>query len=180
MGKGIKLTVPSYIVLGMVKAIGEASPYDMKRLARLSLDHFWSVRHAQLYTEPERLADAGYLSMHREASGRRRKLYSLTDAGSSAFETWTNEPVATLSELRDQDLLKIFFGADPVVTAEARMALHETRLAEFEQTMAEFGDHITEGQRLILRMGMRGERFWLQMWGDVAAGALDGTLDDGN
>ena len=61
MSNEIRLTPTSYIVLGLLEAAGEATPYDLKQMVAVGLGNFWSLQHAQLYTEPERLAGAGYL-----------------------------------------------------------------------------------------------------------------------
>ena len=66
-----------------------------------SVGNFWTLQHAQLYTEPERLAAGGYLTEERERGGRRRKLYTLTDAGRRALEEWRAEPTDAIPELRD-------------------------------------------------------------------------------
>ncbi|MFY9488818.1 MAG: PadR family transcriptional regulator [Solirubrobacterales bacterium] len=174
MPKKINLTVPSYVVLGMVEGAGEATPYDMKRLAAISLDHFRSVRHAQLYSEPDRLAEAGLLSVRREQSGRRRKLYSLTAAGSDALEAWRHETDEPLAEIRDEGLLKIFFGADPTVVAERQIELHGGRLKEFEDSLETYGPFMTEGQLLVLRMGIEQEIHWIATLKDIASGKLHG------
>ena len=52
----IRLTPVSYIVLGLIDAAGEATPYQLKTAAAASVGNLWSVQHAQLYSEPERLA----------------------------------------------------------------------------------------------------------------------------
>ena len=62
MSSELRLTPTSYIVLGLIEAAGEATPYDLKRMVAVSLGNFWTLQHAQLYTEPERLAAAGHLS----------------------------------------------------------------------------------------------------------------------
>jgi PadR family transcriptional regulator, regulatory protein AphA len=58
----LRLTPISYIVLGFVAWSGEATPYRLKQLVARSVGNFWTLQHAQLYTEPERLAAAGYLT----------------------------------------------------------------------------------------------------------------------
>ena len=73
----LRLSPISYIVLGFVDWAGEATPYRLKQLVADSVGYFWTLQHAQLYSEPERLAKAGYLTERREAGGRRRKLYSI-------------------------------------------------------------------------------------------------------
>ena len=52
----IRLTPTSYIVLGFLSLLGEATPYDLKRMVSVSVGHFWSFPHSQLYAEPDRLA----------------------------------------------------------------------------------------------------------------------------
>ena len=76
-----RLTPTSFIVLGLIELSGEATPYDLKQAVGRSLGNFWSLQHAQLYSEPERLAEAGYLKERREEGGRRRRHYSLTAEG---------------------------------------------------------------------------------------------------
>ena len=74
----IRLTPTSYIVLGLLELAGESTPYGLKQLVAGSVGHFWTLQHAQLYSEPERLAKAGHVTERRERGGRRRRLYSLT------------------------------------------------------------------------------------------------------
>ena len=57
------------------------TPYALKQMVARSVGYFWTLQHAQLYTEPERLAGAGYVTEERERGGRRRKLYTITAAG---------------------------------------------------------------------------------------------------
>ena len=52
----IRLTPTSYIVLGLLELAGESTPYALKQLVAGSVGYFWTLQHAQLYTEPERLA----------------------------------------------------------------------------------------------------------------------------
>lgn len=64
-----RLTAVSYMVLGLIERAGEATPYQLKQVAARSVGNFWSIQHAQLYTEPERLAAAGLLAEeHPDAS----------------------------------------------------------------------------------------------------------------
>ena len=81
----LRLTPISYIVLGFVNWSGETTPYGLKQLVAASVGNFWTLQHAQLYSEPERLAEAGYLTEERERGGRRRKRYSITDKGRQAL-----------------------------------------------------------------------------------------------
>ena len=133
MSNEIRLTPTSYIVLGLLERAGEATPYDLKQFVALGLGDFWSVPHAQLYSEPERLATAGYLSERREEGGRRRKHYKITAKGREALGDWVGEPTDEMAELRDPAVLKLFFGADPKAMAEAQLPAHRERLARYEE-----------------------------------------------
>jgi len=163
-----KLTPTSYIVLGLLDMCGEATPYDLKGMVAASLGNFWSVQHAQLYTETARLAEDGLLSERREEDGRRRKLYSLTDAGRQALADWRAESTRELYELRDLGLLKLFFGADPAAIAPEQLAAHRAKLAEYEGLVAEAEGLAPSGPRLALESGIEHERVYVEFWERLA------------
>ncbi len=125
----IRLTPTSYIVLGLLMQVDEATPYDLKAMVAAGIGNLWSLQHTQLYAEPERLAEAGYLTETREDGGRRRKLYRITPAGRDAFGVWLSAEIASeLPELRDISLLKVFFGADPRPIAVGQLRAHREKL----------------------------------------------------
>lgn len=130
--KSIRLTGTSYAVLGLLQWCGEATPYDLKQAIEKSIANFWPVPHTTFYAEPERLAQGGYLSVQQEQGGRRRKLYSLTEKGRQALREWASEPEVAPPQLRDEGLLKVFLGADPLPILEQRQRWHEAKLAELE------------------------------------------------
>jgi DNA-binding PadR family transcriptional regulator len=166
--ESIKLTPTSYIVLGLLELVGEATPYDLKRLVQESVGHFWSLQHAQLYTEPERLTNAGLVNEDREQTGRRRKRYTLSDAGREALERWRATPTSAFSELRDPGLLQLFFGTDPAKLAERQVAVHSEQLAQYEDLRARLGDGGPPGPRLALESGIGHEREWVRFWSELA------------
>jgi PadR family transcriptional regulator, regulatory protein AphA len=167
----IRLTPTSHIVLGLVHAAGRATPYDLKRMHAAGVGNFWSLNHAQLYAEPDRLADAGYLEVEREEGGRRRKSYSLTEAGREALDAWLASPTADFTDLRDPGLLQLFFGADPATLADAQLAVHRERLAEYERLHAGSEDW-PAGPRLALESGIGHESEWVRFWERVASGGV--------
>ncbi len=164
----IRLTPTSYIVLGLLEFAGEATPYRMKQLVAGSVGYFWTLQHAQLYTEPERLAAAGYVTETREESGRRRRLYAITDRGRRALDEWRNETTSELAELREPALLKLFFGADPKRLAEAQVAANRARLAEYEAIRDSMPAELPTGPRQALEMGIRFERAAVEFWEELA------------
>ena len=159
-----RLTPVSYMVLGLIEAAGEATPYQLKAFAAQSVGNFWSIQHAQLYTESERLAKAGLLDEERESGGRRRRTYRLTGAGRAALDAWRAAPAEDLGELRSPGLLQLFFGADPAPLARAQLEVHRAKLAEYEELHAQAKDWLPEGQRLALEAGIAHEREWLKFW----------------
>ena len=164
----VRLTPTSYLVLGLISAAGEATPYQLKQQVAASIGSFWSVPHAQLYREPERLAKAGLLDEKIERSGRRRKLYKLTAAGRKAFEEWLGEPTRSFTELRDPGLLQLFLGAEPVPLARAQREEHRARLGEYEGFRDQLGSQLLRGMRLVLDSGIGHEREWVRFWESVA------------
>jgi DNA-binding PadR family transcriptional regulator len=160
----INLTPASYIVLGLLAQCEEATPYDLKQMVAASVGNFWNLQHAQLYTEPERLAKAGLLSEDREDGGRRRKRYSITKAGRAALENWLTSPTAEMTELRDPGLLQLFFGADPAALAAVQLETHEAKLAEYRELRAACPPDVPRGVLLSLEAGIAHEREWVRFW----------------
>jgi DNA-binding PadR family transcriptional regulator len=161
------LTPTSYIVLGLLNAADEATPYELKQMAAASVGYFWSVPHSQLYSEPERLTAAGYVKERREQGGRRRKHYSLTAKGRKALADWLGSPAEGLVELRDPGILKLFFGADPSKLAREQLDSHEQRLEEYERLRGGSVGAPT-GPGLALEAGIGHEREYVRFWKKLA------------
>ncbi len=164
MPSELRLTPASYIVLGLLEAAGEATPYELKGLVAGSLGEFWSVQHAQIYSESERLAEAGFVRERREDTGRRRRHYRITTKGKKALKSWIQGPTDDLTELRDLGLLKLFFGATPAVVARGQLPAHRAKLAEHERTLQELGPQAPVSLRLVLEAGIGHEREWVGFW----------------
>jgi PadR family transcriptional regulator AphA len=162
-----ELSPTSFIVLGL---LGQApgTPYDLKARVAATIGNFWSVQHAQLYTETARLAEEGLLDEERESEGRRRKTYSITRAGREALQEWRSRPVGELAELRDLALLKVFFGADPKMIAAGQLEAHRAKLAEYKALRENLREvDIPEGARLSLQAGIVHEREFVKFWSTV-------------
>jgi DNA-binding PadR family transcriptional regulator len=164
----IRLTPTSYIVLGLLELAGESTPYALKQLVAGSVGYFWTLQHAQLYSEPARLAEAGYVTEKREERGRRRKLYSITDRGRRALGDWRTDATTELAELREPALLKLFFGADPKALAATQVPANRARLAEYEAIRDSMPDDVPDGPRRALEMGIRFERAAIAFWEELA------------
>ncbi|HEV7481865.1 MAG TPA: helix-turn-helix transcriptional regulator [Solirubrobacterales bacterium] len=167
-----RLSPTSYIVLALIGGAGEATPYDLKQAVAMTLGNFWSVPHAQIYAEPERLAEGDYLSERREDGGRRRRYYKLTEKGEKALGDWLAEPTGEMAELRDPGMLKLFFGGNPERLASAQLATHRQRLTELE-TLAEQMEgqpQVPRGYLLTVRAGLGHEREWIRFWSLIEQG----------
>jgi DNA-binding PadR family transcriptional regulator len=146
----------------------------MKQLVKLGLGNFWSFPHSQLYAEPERLARLGLLSSEQEETGRRRRLYSLTETGRSALAQWLGEPAEGGTEIRDLALLKLFFcglatRADTVRVAQAAAEWHGARVGEWEEASERLRGLADACQLATLDLGIRYERAAAAFWREIAA-----------
>ncbi len=157
-----RLSDTSFAVLGLLDLFEPATPYQLKQFAQVSIFHFWSIPHTQLYTECARLAEAGLLDERREQGGRRRRVYRLSAAGRKALRQWRADPETDLYELRDPGLLKLFCGADPASLAKAQLARHERRLHAYEELLAQ--SDLSEGVRLSLESGIGHQREYVRFW----------------
>jgi PadR family transcriptional regulator AphA len=134
-----RLTDTSYAVMGLLDQFEPATPYQLKQIAQVSIFHFWSIPHTQLYTECSRLADAGLLDERRRT-----------------------DPQADLYELRDPGLLKLFCGADPAALAQAQLERHERRLHSYQELIDQAD--MPQGMRLSLESGIGHEREYVRFW----------------
>jgi len=183
MSSEIRLGPVSYLVLGITALRGPSTPYDLKRFVQLSIGHFWPFPHTQLYAEPERLAEAGLLEETREEGGRRRRHYTITDAGRERLGEWLEEPVTSPTEIRDLGVLKLFFseltGIDEIVAlAHEQAAAHRAKLAVYDGLMERFADRPELATRLLsVELGTRLAHAAAGFWDDVqsAASASEST-----
>jgi PadR family transcriptional regulator AphA len=180
-----RLTPTSYLVLGLLAREGPSTPYELERHVRATLGNFWSFPHTLLYTEPPRLAALGLVSETREADGRRRRVFVLSQEGLSALEAWLDRPSAAPTELRDPGLLQLFFAdlasnESRLRLAEQQLAIHRAKLAAYreDQRQERRPDGAQRGQRTVehwrgatLPMGLLYEGAAVEFWIGVVARA---------
>jgi PadR family transcriptional regulator AphA len=164
----------SYLVLGIVALRGTSTPYDLKRFVQLTVGHFWPFPHTQLYGEPARLAEAGLLEEEREETGRRRRHYSLTEAGRRHLVEWLSQPVTSPTEYRDLGLLKLFFtelvdSSEIVALASEKAAAQRRQLAAYENLRERYRERPEYARRLLsLELGIRLARAAAEFWEEIA------------
>jgi DNA-binding PadR family transcriptional regulator len=189
------LTSTSYLVLGLIEREGASTPYELKRHVAATIGHFWTFPHALLYKEPPRLVELGLLTEDREAAGRRRRVFSITDRGRAAIQAWLARPSQEATELRDAGLLQLFFADlgsadDRQALAAAQLAIHRAALARYEEARRAEGRLIVptgaartfeHWRGVTLPMGLLYERAAVEFWEGIASGApVDGASTDGS
>ncbi|MGW7609011.1 PadR family transcriptional regulator [Streptomyces sp. NPDC054766] len=178
-----RLTTASYLVLGTIDKLGEASAYDVKVEAARTVAPFWSVPHAQVYAQCDRLLEAGLLSQVRQESGRNRRVLTLTDQGRAALRGWLEDPAFVPVEARERGILKLWFGGRPELLGPVQLDEHHRTLDGYEELAESVGELLTRGQRDALEFGIRYERMmidfwqWVQRRGEDTDGDTDGDVD---
>jgi PadR family transcriptional regulator AphA len=168
----LRLTTTSFVVLGMIALHGHCTPYDLKRAVAETVGLFWHFPHAQLYAEPDRLADLGLLARSVENRGRRRKTYSLTGPGHDALREWLAAPTQAHFQLRDVAELKLFFheiGEPDHVAALAaeQIAQHRSRIGLYDELLRRSADPAPT-----LELGLELEHAALRFWTALGDGDL--------
>ena len=156
------LTQTARVILGMLK-LGVRTGYDVKKAIDTSTRFFWSASYGQIYPELKRLRKAGLVSAKQVPRGRvKRTVYSLTPKGERALHEWLTDSENVLFELRDEGLLRLFFGdvlSEEEVLANMRMQqqIFELVLDRFREIEVEARAGIDEGREypyLVLRYGL--------------------------
>jgi PadR family transcriptional regulator, regulatory protein AphA len=163
-------------LLGLL-AQGPASGYDLLKIFELSLANVWAATQSQLYTELNRLAEAGLVTVVAEGP-RGRKEYDISEEGREELRRWLTEVEPTVSPRSDM-LLRVFFLGE-VSQAEAKAyLLDRARVAaeNFERLngvrkIAEEGDDsLSLHGRLALEYGLRASAMQKE-WAEWAAEQL--------
>jgi len=97
----------AYMAMAMIRD-GINTGYGIKRALERAASFFWSVSYGQIYPELRRL-EAGGMIAGREvtSSGRLRREYSLTAAGTRELERWLAKPVEPSLWMRNEGLLRL-------------------------------------------------------------------------
>ena len=188
-----RLSATSYLVLGLLAREGPSTPYELERHVGATLGNFWSFPHTLLYSEPARLAGLGLVTETRDRDGRRRRVFTITQAGTHALAAWLDRPRAEPTQLRDLGLLQLFFAdlAPPAARlrlAEQQLAIHRAKLLAYqEDARLERRPGVPgRGQRTVehwrgvtLPMGLLYERAAVDFWEDVAQKGLSSDEPNG-
>ena len=151
-----------------------ASGLELARRFDRSIGYFWHATHQQIYRVLARMERAGWTRVTEVAQTGRpdKKVYDVTPAGERVLAAWLAEPTP-MEPLRSELALKMrgaSYGDRAAVldVVRANLAEHRTRLARYQQL--ERPDHPRPDaltgheldQYLVLRGGIRTERFWVE------------------
>jgi PadR family transcriptional regulator, regulatory protein AphA len=104
------LTPTARVILGMLK-LGVRTGYEIKKAIDTSTRFFWGASFGQIYPELRRLRDAGLIEGRDVPRGQvKRTVYALTTAGEQALHEWLTDTESFTFEMRDEGLLRLFFG----------------------------------------------------------------------
>jgi DNA-binding PadR family transcriptional regulator len=97
------------VILGLL-SYAPMSGYDMKQAVERSTRFFWAASYGQIYPELRRLEAQGLIEGEDKPNGgRTRRVYRLTKTGRQALTDWLLGSTTRI-ELRDESLLRLFFG----------------------------------------------------------------------
>jgi DNA-binding PadR family transcriptional regulator len=186
------MTPTARVILGMLK-LGVRTGYDVKKAIDRSTRFFWTASYGQIYPELKRLRKAGLVRAKEEPRGRvKRTVYELTPNGERALHDWLTDSENVIFEIRDEGLLRLFFGdllSRKEVLANLRMQqqLFEIVLARFREIEVDaregFADDSQRYPYLALRYGIDFIT-WSRDWYAEAARRLEAgeplvELEDG-
>ena len=145
------LTPTARVILGMLK-LGVGTGYDIKKVIDFSTRFFWTASYGQIYPELKRLRKAGLVRAQEEPRGKvKRTVYSLTPKGEQALHDWLTDSQEVLFEIRDESLLRLFFGdllsRDEVITnLRTQEQIFELILQRFREIEVEAKQGAAEGR----------------------------------
>lgn len=140
-----KPTTSSYAVLALLD-LKPWTGYELTQQAQRSLRYAWPKSERLLYTEPKKLVELGFATVQQEDSGKRtRNLYTITEEGRRALNTWTRTRTQP-PRLEIEALLRLLF-ADHGKREDLLGALDEFEddIGEHHQAIVELMGSYLEG-----------------------------------
>ena len=103
-----RMTTSSYAVLALLDLKPWAG-YELTHQAQRSLRYAWPKSERLLYSEPKKLVELDFATVHQEDVGNRtRNVYTITDQGRQALTEWTSTRTQP-PRLEIEALLRLLF-----------------------------------------------------------------------
>ena len=174
MSSDVRLTPTQAFILTTIAWRGPCTPYELKDYFQRIVRMLVEVPHTLLYTEPPKLAALGLVQEEQETGGRRRKTYTITDAGMEVVRAWLAAPPDREPSYDDQAIAKLSYSALSSPAAVRGLAQHQIEYYERRIALLEEGllssDHdarrrryIRTGARLALRQAHELLAFWREV-----------------
>ncbi|RRJ87877.1 PadR family transcriptional regulator [Gulosibacter macacae] len=178
-----QLSTAGQVILGLLALEGPKTSYELHELIDQSVGNFWNFPRSQVYAAPRKLAELGLVDEEQEEDGRRRRHFTITDAGREALMSWLNSPGGR-PELRDGGLLRLFFAdlnddAEVKRLADEQVELHKARLNDYEHLVKIGRTEAFDGATIALRAGLHYERSQVAFWGEVSDAYTNGKSKRG-
>ncbi len=151
-----------------------ASGLELARRFGRSIGFFWHATHQQIYRVLARMDHDGWVSVTEVAQTGKpdKKVYAVSPAGARVLAAWLAEPTP-MEPLRSELAVKMrgaSYGDRKAVldVVRANLTDHRLRLAHYEQLEQRDHPHPEAltghelDQYLVLRGGIRTERFWVE------------------
>jgi DNA-binding PadR family transcriptional regulator len=161
----------SYVMLAAIGEHGASTPELVDMFSRGHM--FWSSSPSQLYAEPKRLSELGWIRSEKQpGKTRSRTVHRLTAKGRAALRRWLRAP-AGFPRLQHEAAMRLFAG-DMIEDHEILASLQKLR-ADIEEMSAVVATNIARAPSLPHR-----ERYMLlqQDLGRRLLGAHAEWLDD--
>ncbi|CUH96618.1 hypothetical protein P22_2708 [Propionispora sp. 2/2-37] len=99
-----------YAILGLIHK-QKVTGYDLAKIFNDSVADFWNANQSQIYPELKKLVQSELIQYEILVQGEvlEKKLYSITEKGKKALETWITEDEPPLSQSKDIFKLRIYF-----------------------------------------------------------------------
>jgi DNA-binding PadR family transcriptional regulator len=166
-----RLSPTARVILALLK-LSPLTGYDIKRTTDVSTRYFWRASYGQIYPELRALEQDGLVTAREEPrGGRRRRVYALTKKGEQALSEWLRSET-DLFELRDEGLLRLFFGdlvsdGDLLALVRRRRAWYERSRDEFRALATEYQDRLEPPSDEVLRYGIDLMEWNVSWWAEL-------------
>lgn len=135
----MELTTTAYAILGHL-AMQPWTAYDLAAQMRRNVHYIFPRAESQVYAEPKRLVDLGLATArHETVHGRRRTVYTITDAGREALREWLAAPLTKGPQLEFEAMLRVIL---------APFGTEDDLVRTLQQTRDDIAELLTLGERI--------------------------------